>query len=56
MKHQATLYEHITNEQRYYPDYFKVTYYGDFPAGIRSKHIIVSRLARCCIPWCLYPS
>jgi dedicator of cytokinesis protein 3 len=46
LKHQATLYGHITSEQRYYPDYFKVTYYGDFPAAIRNKHVIV-RLTLC---------
>ncbi|KAF9451260.1 hypothetical protein P691DRAFT_796987 [Macrolepiota fuliginosa MF-IS2] len=40
LKHQATLLEHIVNEQRYYPDYYRVTFYGNFPAAIRDKRFI----------------
>ncbi|KAG6857267.1 hypothetical protein H0H87_007100 [Tephrocybe sp. NHM501043] len=34
------LLEHIVTEQRYYPDYYRVTFYGGFPAAIRDKRFI----------------
>lgn len=40
LRHQATLLEHIVTEQRYYPDYYLVTFYGSFPAAIRDKRFI----------------
>ena len=42
LRHQATLYDHIITDQRYYPDYYQVTFYGDFPTAIRDKRFIVS--------------
>jgi hypothetical protein len=42
LRHQATLLEHVVTEQRYYPDYYRVTFYGNFPAAIRDKRFIVS--------------
>ena len=41
MRHQAALLEHIISTQRYYPDYFRVAFYGNFPAAIRNKQFIV---------------
>lgn len=41
-EHQATLLRNIVNDQRYYPDYYRVTFYGNFPAAIRDKRFIVS--------------
>lgn len=35
------LMEHIVTDQRYYPDYYRVTFYGNFPAAIRDKRFIV---------------
>lgn len=35
------LLEHIVTDQRYYPDYYRVTFYGNFPAAIRDKRFIV---------------
>ncbi|PFH51985.1 hypothetical protein AMATHDRAFT_74495 [Amanita thiersii Skay4041] len=40
LRHEATLLEHIVSEQRYYPDYYRVTFYGNFPAAIRDKKFI----------------
>ncbi|KAG7446416.1 cytoplasmic protein [Guyanagaster necrorhizus] len=40
LRHQATLLEHIITEQRYYSDYYLVTFYGKFPAAIRDKRFI----------------
>ncbi|KAG6908384.1 hypothetical protein DXG01_004813 [Tephrocybe rancida] len=40
LRHQAMLLEHIVTEQRYYPDYYRVTFYGSFPAAIRDKRFI----------------
>ncbi|KAK0485658.1 hypothetical protein IW261DRAFT_1451404 [Armillaria novae-zelandiae] len=40
LRHQATLLEHIVTEQRYYSDYYLVTFYGNFPAAIRDKRFI----------------
>ncbi|KAF5370873.1 hypothetical protein D9758_002073 [Tetrapyrgos nigripes] len=40
LRHQAILLEHIVNEQRYYPDYYLVTFYGNFPVAIRDKRFI----------------
>ncbi|KAF8894918.1 cytoplasmic protein [Gymnopilus junonius] len=40
LRHQAALLEHIVNDQRYYPDYYRVTFYGNFPAAIRDKKFI----------------
>ena len=44
LHHQAALLEHIVHEPRYYADYFRVAFYGDFPDAIRDKEFIVS----CC--------
>jgi hypothetical protein len=41
MRHQAALLEHIVRNQRYYPDYFRVAFYGNFPVAIRNKQFIV---------------
>ena len=41
LRHQATLLEHIITDQRYYPDYFRVTFFGEFPDAIRGKQFIV---------------
>ncbi|KAF8891672.1 C2 domain in Dock180 and Zizimin proteins-domain-containing protein [Infundibulicybe gibba] len=40
LRHQATLLEHIVTEQRYYSDYYRVTFFGNFPAAIRDKRFI----------------
>ncbi|KAF9562776.1 cytoplasmic protein [Agrocybe pediades] len=40
LRHQAALLEHIVTDQRYYPDYYRVTFYGNFPAAIRDKKFI----------------
>jgi len=42
LRHQATLLDHIVTEQRHYPDYYRATFYGNFPAAIRDKRFIVS--------------
>lgn len=41
LRHQAILLEHIVTDQRYYPDYYKVIFYGNFPTAIRDKRFIV---------------
>lgn len=41
LRHQATLLEHIISDQRYYPDYFRVAFFGEFPDAIRGKQFIV---------------
>jgi dedicator of cytokinesis protein 3 len=41
LKHQAALLELIVSEQRYYPDYYRVTFFGNFPGAVRGKSIIV---------------
>ncbi|KAJ7287715.1 C2 domain in Dock180 and Zizimin proteins-domain-containing protein [Mycena rebaudengoi] len=40
LRHQATLLEHIVTDQRYYSDYYRVTFYGNFPGAIRDKRFI----------------
>ncbi|KAG7090843.1 hypothetical protein E1B28_009925 [Marasmius oreades] len=40
LRHQATLLEHIVTDQRYYSDYYLVSFYGNFPAAIRDKRFI----------------
>ncbi|KAJ7594838.1 C2 domain in Dock180 and Zizimin proteins-domain-containing protein [Mycena floridula] len=40
LRHQATLLEHIVTDQRYYSDYYLVTFYGNFPGAIRDKRFI----------------
>nr|GAT57688.1 predicted protein [Mycena chlorophos] len=40
LRHQAALLEHIVTDQRYYPDYYRVTFYGSFPAALRDKRFI----------------
>ncbi|KAF8629938.1 hypothetical protein AX15_003177 [Amanita polypyramis BW_CC] len=40
LRHEATLLENIITEQRYYPDYYRVAFYGNFPAAIRDKKFI----------------
>lgn len=42
LRHEAMLLEHIVTDQRYYPDYYRVTFYGNFPGAIRDKRFIVS--------------
>lgn len=42
MVHQAALLEHIVTDQRYYSEYFRVAFYGNFPAALRDKQFIVS--------------
>lgn len=49
LRHQATLLEHIVTEQRYYSDYYLVTFYGNFPGAIRDKRFIVSLTTFCLI-------
>jgi dedicator of cytokinesis protein 3 len=44
LKHQAALLELIVSEQRYYPDYYRVTFFGNFPGAVRGKSIIVRAL------------
>jgi len=39
--HQASLLESIVTEPRYYSEYFRVAFYGNFPNAIRDKHFIV---------------
>ena len=41
MRHQAALLEHIITAQRFYPEYFRVAFYGNFPVAIRNKQFIV---------------
>ena len=41
LRHQASLLEHIITDQRYYPDYFRVAFFGEFPDAIRGKQFIV---------------
>lgn len=41
LRHEATLLDHIINDQRYYPDYFRVAFWGEFPDALRGKHFIV---------------
>lgn len=48
LRHQATLLEHIVTDQRYYPDYYKVTFYGNFPTAIRDKRFIVTLSLELC--------
>ncbi|KAG8705728.1 hypothetical protein FRC08_001495 [Ceratobasidium sp. 394] len=40
MVHQAALLEHIVTDQRYYSEYFRVAFYGNFPAALRDKQFI----------------
>ncbi|KAF9245029.1 hypothetical protein BU15DRAFT_59190 [Melanogaster broomeanus] len=40
LRHQATLLEHIISDQRYYPDYFRVAFFGEFPDALRGKQFI----------------
>ncbi|KAH9917284.1 cytoplasmic protein [Amylocystis lapponica] len=40
LRHQAALYEHIVTDQRYYSDYFRVAFYGNFPQAIRNTQFI----------------
>ncbi|KAF8135611.1 hypothetical protein EV363DRAFT_1396094 [Boletus edulis] len=40
LRHQATLLELIINDQRYYPDYFRVAFFGEFPDALRSKQFV----------------
>lgn len=43
LRHKAALLEHIVSDQRYYPDYFRVAFYGtSFPVAIRNKQFVVS--------------
>ncbi|KAJ2936556.1 hypothetical protein H1R20_g537, partial [Candolleomyces eurysporus] len=43
LRHQATLLEHIITEQRYYPDYYRVMFYGNFPQAIRERNGFIYR-------------
>lgn len=38
--HQATLLEHIVTDQRYYSEYFRVSFHGSFPVALRNKQFI----------------
>ncbi|KAH9830756.1 cytoplasmic protein [Rhodofomes roseus] len=40
LRHKAALLEHIITDQRYYSDYFRVSFYGHFPAAIRNKQFV----------------
>ncbi|KAF9264233.1 cytoplasmic protein [Marasmius fiardii PR-910] len=40
LRHQATLLEHIVTDQRYYADYYLVSFYGNFPAALRDKRFV----------------
>ncbi|KZT56696.1 hypothetical protein CALCODRAFT_483819 [Calocera cornea HHB12733] len=40
LMHQATLLDRIVNDQRYYPEYFRVGFYGNFPAALQNKQFI----------------
>ncbi|KAF9007971.1 cytoplasmic protein [Cyathus striatus] len=40
LRHQAALLEHIVTDQRYYPDYYRVTFYGSFPQALKDKRFI----------------
>ncbi|KAH9924408.1 cytoplasmic protein [Fomitopsis serialis] len=40
LRHKAALLEHIITDQRYYSDYFRVAFYGHFPAAIRNKQFV----------------
>jgi Dock homology region 2 len=51
MRHQAALLEHIITSQRYYPEYFRVAFYGNFPVAIRNKQFIVCPNSSCS---CIY--
>ena len=44
LEHQAGLLRHIVTDQRHYPDYFLVEFYGNFPDALRGKRYIVSCL------------
>lgn len=46
LRHQAALLEHIVTDQRYYSDYFRVAFYGNFPQALRNKQFIV-RVGAC---------
>ena len=48
---QAALLEHIVTEQRYYSDYFRVAFYGNFPVGIRNKQFVVRLVAHLDMQW-----
>ena len=41
LRHQAALLEHIVTDERYYADYFRVAFYGNFPIALRNKQFIV---------------
>lgn len=49
LRHKAALLEHIITDTRYYSDYFRVAFYGHFPAAIRNKQFIVCPLVTCCV-------
>ncbi|KAF8210093.1 cytoplasmic protein [Mycena galopus ATCC 62051] len=40
LRHEAALLEHIVTDQRYYSDYYRVGFYGNFPGAIRDKRFI----------------
>lgn len=50
--HQAMLLEHIVTDQRYYSEYFRVAFSGNFPAAIRGKQFIVGRAFLLAPRWC----
>lgn len=43
LRHEASLLEHIVTDQRFYPDYFRVAFFGKFPNAIRGKQFVVCR-------------
>lgn len=54
LRHQAALLEHIVMDQRYYSDYFRVAFYGNFPVALRNKQFIVS-VKFFCVKMCTQP-
>lgn len=43
LKHQAALLQRIASDQRFYPGYFRVSFYGDFPAALKKQPFIVRK-------------
>ncbi|KAH8828153.1 hypothetical protein DL96DRAFT_1602008 [Flagelloscypha sp. PMI_526] len=37
---ESVLLERIVSDQRYYPDYYRVTFYGNFPTALRDKRFV----------------
>ncbi|KAF8145908.1 dedicator of cytokinesis-domain-containing protein, partial [Mycena galopus ATCC 62051] len=41
LRHEVALLEHTVTDQRYYSDYYRVGFYGNFPGAIRDKRFIL---------------